>query len=68
MEGGSCILFFIKLVSMKIKKKYIGQTLFVGRRRIQMDEVMDEKDFNYLKVHFPSFLEKEKVKKTKKEE
>jgi hypothetical protein len=53
---------------MKIKKKYIGQTLFVGRRRIQMDEVMDEKDFNYLKVYFPSFLEKEKVKKTKKEE
>jgi len=52
---------------MKLKKKYIGQTLFTGGKKITLAEVMDERIFNNLLLEFPTFFEAEKKKKKKED-
>jgi hypothetical protein len=53
---------------MKLKKKYIDQTLFTGGRKITLSEVMDERIFNNIVLEFPTFFEAEKKKKKKKKD
>jgi hypothetical protein len=60
--------FFYYLVIMKLKKKYIDQTLFTGGRKITLSEVMDERIFNNIVLEFPTFFEAEKKKKKKKKD
>lgn len=52
---------------MKIKKKYIGNILFKGGKKIFLSEIMDEQIMEMLKNEFPKFLEEDKPKKKKVE-
>jgi hypothetical protein len=51
---------------MKIKKKFIGQSIYKGNRRIDLLEVVDERTMEMLKNEFPKYLEADKPKKAPK--
>jgi len=51
---------------MKIKKEFIGQSIYKGNRRIDLLEVVDERTMEMLKNEFPKYLEADKPKKAPK--
>tara|TARA_R100000935_G_C2832243_1_gene165834 strand:- start:338 stop:505 length:168 start_codon:yes stop_codon:yes gene_type:complete len=52
---------------MRIKKEFIGHTIYKGRVRIHLSEVVTEATMKRLKAEFPQFLEEDKPKKKKKD-
>lgn len=51
---------------MKIKKEFIGQSIYKGNRRIDLLKVVDERTMEMLKNEFPKYLEEDKPKKVSK--
>ena len=51
---------------MRIKKQYIGTTIYSKSRKIHLSEIVDESFMQMLKNEFPRFLEEDKPKKSKK--
>lgn len=51
---------------MKIKKEYIGQSIYKGKQAIHLSEVVDERTMDILKSEFPFYLEEDKPKKVSK--
>tara|TARA_R100001244_G_scaffold86555_2_gene66077 strand:+ start:88 stop:267 length:180 start_codon:yes stop_codon:yes gene_type:complete len=50
---------------MKIKKEYLGKTIYQGRVKIHLTEFIDERTMQRLKNEYPDVLEpKQKKKKT----
>ena len=52
---------------MRIKKEFIGNTIYKGRVKIHLREVVTEATMKRLKAEFPQFLEEDKPKKKKKD-
>jgi len=52
---------------MKIKKEFIGHTIYKGRVKIHLGEVVTEATMKRLILEFPQYLEEDKPKKKKKD-
>ena len=51
---------------MKIKKEFVGQSIYKGKQVIHLSEIVDEKTMDMLKNEFPFYLEEDKPKKASK--
>lgn len=51
---------------MRIKKKYIGTTIFTAGSKIHLGEVISDVLMKRLELEFPKYLEEEKDSKPKK--
>tara|TARA_R110000822_G_scaffold68059_2_gene165547 strand:- start:234 stop:407 length:174 start_codon:yes stop_codon:yes gene_type:complete len=50
---------------MKIKKKFLDNTIYEGGRKIYLSSVMDKNLFDYVVLKYPTFVEEDKPKKKK---
>tara|TARA_R110002012_G_C11676454_1_gene613823 strand:- start:16141 stop:16308 length:168 start_codon:yes stop_codon:yes gene_type:complete len=53
---------------MKIKKEFIGTTIYSRGRKIYLGEIVDEALIEMLKNEYPRYLEEDKPKKKAKKE
>tara|TARA_R110002153_G_scaffold39251_4_gene113140 strand:- start:2444 stop:2656 length:213 start_codon:yes stop_codon:yes gene_type:complete len=61
------ITFFYIFEIMKIKKEFIGHTIYKGRVKIHLGEVVTEATMKRLILEYPQFLQEDKPKKKKKD-